>query len=95
MNFLTDRSLSAEFGGPRCAPPSEANRRIVVAAIVNCGSSPVPMHPDARGVPAAAFGRFFLALPAEPQTNGNPYAEFLGLVKRSDPLSKDLVQLYR
>jgi len=95
MNLLTDRSLSAETGGPRCAPPGEANRRIVVAAIVNCGSSPIPMQADARGVPAAAFGRFFLVWPAEPQTNGNPYAEFLGLVKRTDPLSKDLVQLYR
>lgn len=95
MNLSADRSLSAETGGPRCAPPGEANRRIVVAAVVNCGSSPVPMHPDARGVPAAAFGRFFLVWPAEPQTKGNPYAEFLGLVKRSDPLSKDLVQLYR
>lgn len=95
MNFLTDRSLSAETGGPQCAPPGEANRRIVVAAIINCGSNPVPMHADAQGVPAAAFGRFFLVLPAEPGTNGNPYAEFLGLVKRSDPLSKDLVQLYR
>jgi Flp pilus assembly protein TadG len=95
MNLLADRSLSAEFGGPRCAPPGEANRRTVVAAIVNCGSNPVPMHADARGVPATAFGRFFLVLPAQPQTNGNLYAEFLGLVKRSDALSKDLVQLYR
>jgi Flp pilus assembly protein TadG len=95
MNLLADRSLSAETGGPRCAPPGESNRRTVVAAVVNCGSSPVPMHADARGVPAAAFGRFFLVWPAEPQTNGNPYAEFLGLVKRTDPLSKDLVQLYR
>lgn len=95
MNLMADRSLSAETGGPRCAPPGEANRRVVVAAIVNCGSSPVSMHAEARGVPAAAFGRFFLVWPAQSQTNGNPYAEFLGLVKRSDPLSKDLVQLYR
>jgi Flp pilus assembly protein TadG len=95
MNFLSDRSLTAETGAPQCAPPGEDNRRTVVAAIINCGSSPVPMHADAQGVPAAAFGRFFLVLPAQPGTNGNPYAEFLGLVKRSDPLSKDLVQLYR
>jgi Flp pilus assembly protein TadG len=95
MSFLNDRSLFAETGGPRCAPPGESNRRTVVAAVVNCGSNPVPMHPDARGVPAAAFGRFFLVLPANSGTNGNPYAEFLGLVKRTDPLSKDLVQLYR
>ena len=95
MNFLTDRSLSAETGAPACAPPGENNRRVVVAAIVNCGSTPVPVHADAQAVPVAAFGRFFLVWPAEPETNDNPYAEFLGLVPRSDPLSSDLVELYR
>jgi hypothetical protein len=63
--------------------------------IVNCGSSPVPVSNDAQGVPVAGFGRFFLVLPAEPATNGNFYAEFVGLVKRSDPRSTDQVQLYR
>jgi hypothetical protein len=67
----------------------------VDAAIINCGSTPVPMHADVQGVPVAAFARLFLVLPANAGTNGNPYAEFLGLVKRSDPLSSDLVQLYR
>ena len=95
MNFLTDRSLGGEIGAPQCAPPGENNRRIVAAAIVNCGSNPVPVHADARRVPVAAFGRFFLVLPANRGTNGNLYAEFLGLVKRSDPLSTDMVQLYR
>ena len=95
MNFLSDRSLAAETGAPQCAPPGESNRRIVDAAIVNCASTPVPMHADVQGIPVAAFGRFFLALPANAGTNGNPYAEFLGLVKRSDPRSSDLVQLYR
>ena len=94
-NFLNDRSLAAETGAPQCAPPGESNRRIIDAAIINCGSSPVPMHADVQGLPVAAFGRFFLVLPAKAGTNGNPYAEFLGLVKRSDPLSSDLVQLYR
>jgi Flp pilus assembly protein TadG len=95
MNFLGDRSLAAETGAPQCAPPGESNRRIVDAAIINCGSTPVPMHADVQGVPVAAFARLFLVLPANAGTNGNPYAEFLGLVKRSDPLSSDLVQLYR
>jgi uncharacterized membrane protein len=36
-----------------------------------------------------------LALPANCGTGGNPYAEFLGLVKRSDLQSSDMVQLYR
>ena len=95
LNFLTDRSPVGETGAPLCAPPGEDNRRIIAAAIINCGSSPMPMRNEANGVPVAAFGRFFLVLPANPGTNGNPYAEFLGLVKRTDPLSTDLVQLSR
>jgi hypothetical protein len=96
LNFLNDRSLGAEFGAPRCVSPGIPNRRIITAAIVNCGSSPVPALNDARGVPVAGFGRFFLTMPAvDGTTNGNPYAEFLGLVKRSDPSSRDMVQLYR
>jgi hypothetical protein len=95
MNFLTDRSLAGEIGAPQCAPPGDNNRRIIATAIINCGSTPVPMRNDAQGVPVAAFGRFFLVLPANPLASGNPYAEFLGLVKRTDPLSTDLVQLSR
>ncbi len=97
LNYLNDRSLGLEYGGPRCAPPGAANRRIITAAIVNCGSSPVPVLSDAQRVPIAGFGRFFLVWPAIPgtATNGNPYAEFIGLVRRSDPLSRDMVQLNR
>ena len=67
---------------------------------------------NSERVPVAAFGRFFLTLPADTGTRGNPgrflvalptdtgtsgrlYAEFLGLVKRTDPLSTDMVQLNR
>ena len=95
LNFLTDRSRGGEIGAPQCAPPGENNRRIVAAPIINCGSTPIPMHNDARGVPVAAFGRFFLVLPANSRSNSNLYAEFLGLVNRSDPSSIDMVQLYR
>ena len=95
LNYLNDRSLGAEFGGPRCAPPGAANRRIITVPIVNCGSSPVPVLSDAQGVPVAGFGKFFLVLPPLSGTNGNPYAEFVGLVKRTDPLSSDMVQLNR
>ena len=76
MNFLSDRSLAAETGAPQCAPPGESNRRIVDAAIINCGSSPVPIHADVQGIPVAAFGRFFLVLPANPGTNGNRTPNF-------------------
>jgi hypothetical protein len=96
LNYLNDHSLGAEYGGPQCVAPGIPNRRIITAAIVNCGSSPVPVLDNAQGVPVAGFGRFFLVWPAvNGTTNGDPYAEFLGLVKRSDPSSKDMVQLYR
>lgn len=96
LNLLNDRSLAAEYGGPRCVPVGVPNRRILTAPIVNCGSSPIPVLNDTRGIPVAGFGRFFLAWPAvNGTTNGNPYVEFLGLVRRSDPSSTDMVQLYR
>ncbi len=95
LNVLGDRSRGAEFGVPQCTPPGVANRRVITAAIVNCGSSPTPVLNDARGVPVAGFGKFFLVLPAQPGTKGRPYVEFMGLVKRSDPLSADMVQLNR
>ena len=55
----------------------------------------MPVLSDAQNVPVAGFGKFFLVLPAQLGSNGNPYAEFVGLVKRSDPLSTDVVQLNR
>ena len=72
LNFLSDRSPASELGGPQCNPPGAANRRVVVFPIVNCGSSPVPVFNNAKRVPVAAFGRFFLTLPADTGTNGNP-----------------------
>jgi Flp pilus assembly protein TadG len=96
INFLNDRSLGGEIGGPQCAAPGEANRRIITAAIINCGSTPVSMRNEAQAVPVAAFGRFFLVLPSNPKSaTSYPYAEFLGLIQRTDPLSTDLVQLNR
>jgi hypothetical protein len=95
LNLPSDRSRGAEIGPPMCAPPGASDRRVITAAIVNCGSSPVPVLNDARNVPVAAFGKFFLVLPSERGTKENPYAEFLGLVKRADPLSTDMVQLNR
>jgi Flp pilus assembly protein TadG len=95
LNFLGDRSPASETGAPQCNPSGAANRRVLTVPIVNCGSSPVPVLNNAERVPVAAFGRFFLTLPADTGTHGNPYAEFLGLVKRTDPSSTDMVQLNR
>lgn len=93
MNYLSDRSPGVEIGWPRCNPLAARDRRILNAAIINCGSSPVAVTRNARDVPVAAFGRFFLTLPAAP--GAGPYAEFLGLIKPTDRVNHDMVQLYR
>jgi hypothetical protein len=94
-NYLYDRSLAGEIGAPLCNRRSAADRRILYGAIVNCLSSPVIVQGDARNVPAVAFGKFFLVLPAIKQTGGNIYAELIGLVHHSDHVTYDSVQLYR
>jgi Flp pilus assembly protein TadG len=72
LNFLADRSPASEIGGPQCNPPGVANRRVLTLPIINCDSSPVPVFNNAKRVPVAAFGKFFLTLPADTGTNGNP-----------------------
>jgi hypothetical protein len=94
-NYLRDRSIGAEIGAPRCNVRGAANRRVIYGAIVNCLSSPVPVNGDARKVPATAFGKFFLVLPANEDTNRDLYAEFIGLIQHSDNLTYDSVQLNR
>jgi Flp pilus assembly protein TadG len=94
-NSLYDRSLGAETGAPQCNPHSSANRRILYGAIVNCLSSPVIVQVNARNVPVAAFGKFFLVLPATKETDGNIYAELNALIRPSDHLTVDSVELYR
>jgi hypothetical protein len=94
-NYLGDRSLGAEIGAPQCNLHGTANRRVLYGAIVNCLSSPVPVRGDARKVPVAAFGKFFLVLPANEDTNRDLYAEFIGLIQHSDNLTYDSVQLNR
>jgi Flp pilus assembly protein TadG len=93
MNYISDRSPGTEIGAPQCNPLGIKYRRVLNAAIINCGSNPVAMRSDARNVPVAAFGRFFLALPAA--FGASPYAEFLGLIKPTDSVNHDMVQLYR
>jgi Putative Flp pilus-assembly TadE/G-like len=93
MNFMSDRSPGAEYGDPECNPLGVKSRRILNAAIINCGSNPVVMSNDARNVPVAGFGRFFLTLPAA--SGATLYAEFLGLIKPADNNNHDVVQLYR
>ncbi len=93
FNYISDRSSGAEIGAPQCNPPGIKNRRVLNAAIINCSSSPVAVTHDARDVPVAAFGKFFLTLPAT--ARAGPYAEFLRLIKPTDSVNHDMVQLYR
>ena len=53
----------------------------------------LPVRRNARDVPVAGFGKFFLTLPATPRAG--PYAEFLGLIKPTEKVNHDTVQLYR
>src|SRR5262249_31411714 len=93
MNFITDRSPGAENGNPQCNPLGIKYRRVLNAAIINCGSTPEIMSNEARDIPVAAFGKFFLTVPAA--SGASLYAEFLGLIKPTDNLNHDKVQLYR
>jgi len=110
FNYISDRSPGQEIGAPQCNPLGIKNRRVLNAAIINCGSSPVPVRRNARDVPVAGFGKFFLTVPATarpvPAIAGadptvpatarvGPYAEFLGLIKPTDSVNHDTVQLYR
>src|SRR3974390_1178223 len=93
FNYISDRSRGAEYGDRQCNPSGIKFRRVLNAAIINCGSSPVIMNNDARNVPVAAFGSFFLTVPAP--SGPNLYAEFLGLIKPTDPMNPDMFDLYR
>jgi hypothetical protein len=93
FNYISDRSPGLEIGAPQCNPLGIKYRRVLNAAIINCGSSPVAVRHDAHDVPVAAFGKFFLTLPAT--ARAGPYAEFLGLIKPTDSVNHDMVQLYR
>jgi hypothetical protein len=93
MNYIADRSPGAEIGDPQCNPLGIKYRRVLNAAIINCASNPEAMSNGARDVPVAAFGKFFLTVPAA--TGPSLYAEFLGLIKPTDAVNHDMVQLYR
>jgi Flp pilus assembly protein TadG len=93
MNYISDRSPGAEFGYPQCNPSGIKYRRVLNAAIINCGSTPEIMSNEARNVPVAGFGKFFLTTPAA--SGSILFAEFLGLIKPTDDINHDKVQLYR
>jgi len=94
----TGGAATGETGAPLCpGTTGVAGRRLIDVAIVNCGSSPVPIQSNATSVPVAAFGEFFLTVAVPTAGTYKPYAEFTGLVQRGTSGGKlfDEVQLYR
>jgi hypothetical protein len=91
-----------ETGAPICQNTASTNpdRRTFFAAIVNCEANLPPRLPlgpgNQRGVPVAAFGKFFLTQPvSDPQDE--IMAELVGLVDANSAAGHnfDQVQLYR
>ena len=93
MNYMGDRSVEGEFAAPQCNLLGSKYRRVLDAAIINCGSITEAMTSDTRNIPVAGFGKFFLTLPAA--SGAGLYAEFLGLIEPTDTVNHDMVQLYR
>jgi Flp pilus assembly protein TadG len=96
--LVNDFSFGGESGAPACyggdALPSQPDRRIIYAAVINCLSLNLGIgnHSD---VPVAAFGKFFMTIPL-PQFQSDLFLETVGLVNPDDSVSKfDIVQLYR
>src|SRR5260370_42380277 len=92
MTYTSDGSPGAEIGALQCNPFRIRIRRILNAAIINCSSSPVAVTRYASDVPVAGVGKFFLTVPAADRAG--LYAEFLGLLKPTDKVNHDMVQLY-
>jgi Flp pilus assembly protein TadG len=92
---VSARSAGGETGAPVCSAKASAKARVVTAAIVNCLSAPRPVTPGATKIPVAAFGEFFLTLPANALTNQSLYVEFVALAKPGAGTVRELVQLYR
>ncbi len=95
-NLTGASNSTGETGTPQCNNANkQAGRRIVMAAIINCRSSPVAIQSNAQHVPVAAFGKFFLTVPVPNAGQNKPWGEFIGLVEKSDHVNFDQVQLYR
>lgn len=93
--YVADLSPGGETGVPACYRGNlseKPDRRVIAAAIINCQSLGLRGEVEAN-VPVAAFGKFFLTLPAVSQDE--IYVETVGLVKPGDEEDFDMVQLYR
>jgi hypothetical protein len=95
QGYVNDLSPGGETGAPTCYSGNlsdKPDRRVIIAAIINCQS--LGLRDDVeRDVPVAAFGKFFLTLPAVSQVEF--YVETVGLVKPGDEEDFDMVQLFR
>lgn len=66
-NLVNDAAPNGETGAPQCQAPSvtpQANRRTIVAAVVNCNAQQAELKGAATNIPAESFVRMFLTRPA-------------------------------
>jgi hypothetical protein len=95
--YVADHSPAGETGAPACygggSLGDRPDRRVLYAAVINCGSLALRGGPEAN-VPVAAFGKFFLTLPLQ-ASQTDLYVEAIGLVKPEDYADFEMVQLYR
>ncbi|MDE2383161.1 MAG: hypothetical protein KGO53_00965 [Alphaproteobacteria bacterium] len=98
-NGLTgNNNIPGETGAPVCAAGlgvSNPDRRIIYAAIINCGAAALGNGSSGGPYVAAEFGKFFMT---EPMGSDNVlYTELVSVVKpgQADSVIRDIVQLYR
>jgi len=101
----TNPAVAGETGAPICYSGDRGlmtsdplDRRIVMAAILDC-QAVGPIHGSSGGpYPVTAFVRFFLTEPMDKQ-DGEVWAELIDLIEPGTPgareILRDIVQLYR
>ena len=100
-SYANDASAGGEKGATYCnQTPPAADRRLLNLAFINCLSvsgasspNPVTLNGSANNVPVAAFGEFFLTLPA-PNNGDEPFGEFAGFLPSGSNNFQN-AQLYR
>ncbi|KAA2234948.1 pilus assembly protein TadG-related protein [Salinarimonas soli] len=105
QNLLATSSPIGERGTPICYAgdrtalnSSSLDRRLITAAILDCGSLGPVSGSSGGPYPVTAFARFFLTEPMDKQT-GEVWAELVDIIEPGTPgareILRDIVQLYR
>lgn len=103
---IPDQSPAGENGAPQCysgdvEPNNEPDRRIIYAAVLNCGELDIKGGSN-DSVPAEAFVKMFITrpmthVPGNEDEDGSIFVEMVDIVQPGvdDEVVHDIVQLYR